>query len=351
MTARLHPTATAEVGRDALSGPVLLPEQVESWRERGFALVDGVLPGDLVERLVREADAVFPAEGSPEAERWHDFGSGGRMAFPSACEALNEATLHPRLLAAVQQLLSLAPAELRLSQADLWPKYGRARREGGDRDNDDQRIHVDYPNHTLTHPPVWSRPEAVEVLLYLSDWNRCGGATRVVAREGPDDPAYAWPITATPGVGDLEWVNDRERAEAYLESAAPEVARFRRELLYAREAEAVFGVGTTLFYRHDTWHRGTPLRSGSRRLALNLTFRAAASEWISTLQAGWAWAMYRPGRPMEHLLARASVEQRCVLGFPAPGHPYWTPETLAAVAARYGPLGMDLAPYESAGSA
>jgi hypothetical protein len=37
-----------------------------------------------------------------------------------------------------------------------------------------------------------------------------------------------------------------------------------------------------------------------------------------------------------------------VLGFPAPGDPYWTRETLAAVAARFGPLGMDLTPYEAA---
>jgi hypothetical protein len=49
---------------------------------------------------------------------------------------------------------------------------------------------------------------------------------------------------------------------------------------------------------------------------------------------------------MERLVARASVEQRCVLGFPAPGHCYWTPETVGAVGAHFGPLGMDMTPYE-----
>jgi len=58
--------------------------------------------------------------------------------------------------------------------------------------------------------------------------------------------------------------------------------------------------------------------------------------------------MYRPDRSMERLVAGASVAQRCVLGFPPPGHAYWTPATLAAVAARYGPLGMDLSPYAEA---
>ena len=328
--------------------PVLGADQVASWRERGFALVDGVFPEALLQRVVADANAVFPAAGSPEAERWHDFGSGGRMAFPSRSEAMNEATLHPRLIAAVAQLLGTRPAELRLTQSDLWPKYGREKREGGDRDNDDQRIHLDYPNHTLTHPPSWSDPEAVEVLLYLSAWCESGGATRVVPRRGPEDPAYEWPMTRTPGVGTLDWKNDRASAEAYLREAAPEVARFRDEHLYAREREVRFSAGTVLFYRHDTWHRGTPLEPGSRRLAQNLTFRKAPSEWISTLQPGWAWAMYRPGRSMERLVATATVEQRCVLGFPPPGHAYWNEQTLAAVEARYGPLGMDLTPYARA---
>ena len=84
------------------------------------------------------------------------------------------------------------------------------------------------------------------------------------------------------------------------------------------------------------------------RLAQNLTFRKTGSEWVSVLHPGWSWAMYRSGQPMERLLASSSVDQRCVLGFPAPGHPYWTRETLAAVRARYGALGMDMEPYVQA---
>ena len=85
-----------------------------------------------------------------------------------------------------------------------------------------------------------------------------------------------------------------------------------------------------------------------RQLVHNLTFRKAESEWISTLHPGWAWKMYRRGMDLERLIAAASVDQRCVLGFPAPGHPYWNPRTLDAVRARYGPLGMDLSPYSEA---
>ena len=35
-----------------------------------------------------------------------------------------------------------------------------------------------------------------------------------------------------------------------------------------------------------------------------------------------------------------------MLGFPAPGHPYWTAQTLAGVAARY-PM-LDLSPWRDA---
>jgi len=343
----LGPTVVQwEEPRPALDG-TLSNDQVACWRTRGFTLVDGLLPDDLIERVERDAVAALPAAGSAESLQITDFGSGGRLVFPSTSDAVNELTLHPRLLAAAARLLDIEPRELRLTQSDLWPKYGRANRGGTERDNDDQRIHVDYPNHTLTHPPRWHEPEAVEIVVYLSDVEACGGATAVVPRLGDDDPAYRWPIVDTPGVGGLEWFNDREAAEAYLEREAPEVARWRAEHLYPREVRARFHKGTLLFYRHDTWHRGTPLKPGTMRVAQNLTFRRASSEWVSTLHSGWAWSMYRPSLPVERLIARATVEQRCVLGFPTPGHPYWSAATIAAVAARYGPLGMDMEPYQS----
>ncbi len=328
---------------------VLTEASVASWREAGFTLVDGVLPRSLLEELAAEAARRYPEAGTPEADARRDFGSGGALVFPSECDALNAVTLHPRLLRAVARLLGTTPRELRLTQSDLWPKYGYAR-SGSHRDNADQRIHVDYPNHTLVHPPPWHAPEAVEIILYLSDVEACGGATAVVPRRGDGDPAYPWPIVKTPGVGRLLYRNDRASAEAYLEAEDPAAAAFRREHLYPRERRARFGFGSVLFYRHDTWHRGTPLRPGTRRFAQNLTFRRAGSEWISTLHSGWAWSMYRESQRMERLVAAATVDQRCVLGFPPPGHAYWTPETLDAVEARYGPLGMDMEPYRKASS-
>ena len=320
--------------------------QVSQWKAQGFAFVRGLIPGDLIESLRAAACSAFPQPGSEAASRYTDFGSDKRFVFPSTVTVFNEIILHHHLLRAVSMLLDASIRDVRLTQADLWPKYHRGEKVGL-RDNSDQRIHVDYPNHTLVHPTPWHRPEAVELILYLDDVEQTGGGTAVVAREGDDDPAYPWPIIASPGIGGLDYINDREMAEAYLADTRPEFALFRRQL-YEREACVRFRPGDVLLYRHDTWHRGTPMKPGAMRLVANMTYRKAASEWISNLHTGWAWSAYRDDKLLERLIATASLEQRAVLGFPQPGSHYWCNETLAAVTARYGIYGFDPEPYRRA---
>ena len=48
---------------------------------------------------------------------------------------------------------------------------------------------------------------------------------------------------------------------------------------------------------------------------------------------------------MRQFLERATPRQREMVGFPAPGHSYWTPETIADVAQRY--PRMDMTPYRN----
>jgi hypothetical protein len=58
-----------------------------------------------------------------------------------------------------------------------------------------------------------------------------------------------------------------------------------------------------------------------------------------------AWPKQSPER-WAKFIPQCSVRQRDLFGFPRPGDPYWTDETLAGVAARY--PGIDLEPYRSA---
>jgi hypothetical protein len=228
-------------------------------------VVGGIVPVDLV--LAARAAAVASWVAPPEAVPG-DFGDGG-FAFPGDCGEFNALTLHPRLLAAAAQLLGVGVRQLRLNQSDLWVKRGRPSLAGrtGPSDNADQRMHVDYPNHTLVHPSPFDAPDAVEAIIYFDHSDECGGETRVVTRESTGDPAYSWPIVGTPGIPPLPWVNDRASAEADIAARDPNLAAWRDEHLYARERAVEFGPATMLFYRHDVWHRGTPVAPGATRVA------------------------------------------------------------------------------------
>ena len=325
---------------------VLSDSEVNSWRTQGFVLVDNLLPEQTLTALADDAGSFFPEAGTEEAKMFRGFGSAQRFVFPSESAPCNDITLHEALLGAVANLLNVDVMDIRLTQSDLWPKYGRDQTDS-DYDNNDQRIHVDYPNHTLVHPPPWHKPEAVEVIIFLNDFEESGGPTAVVPRQGDNDPLYPWPIVSTPGVSGMRYVNNRHMAEQYLADEFPDVAEFRDQL-YEREVKARFRKGSVLLYRHDTWHRGTPVNAGARRMVQNLTFKLARSQWVSVLHPGWSWGMYRPSATMENLIAKSSVEQRTVLGFPAPGDEYWCDETIEAVGARYAAYGIDMEPYQQA---
>ena len=164
-----------------------------------------------------------------------------------------------RLLRAVHQLLGTPDDGIRLSQCDLWGKRGSVDNNFSPYCNSNQRIHCDYPNHTLVMPPSWENPEVVSMIVYYDESKFVGGETRVVPREGPADPAYhnlSSPLLLTPGGrSDLLWVNDCEHAEEYLKKNFPDVHKFRQEHLYPRECKVGFETGSILFYRHDIWHR------------------------------------------------------------------------------------------------
>ena len=46
------------------------------------------------------------------------------------------------------------------------------------------------------------------------------------------------------------------------------------------------------FYRHDIWHRGTPVNFGKVRRVINLAYRRESCDWLTTWNPGWAKNMY-----------------------------------------------------------
>jgi DNA-binding transcriptional LysR family regulator len=76
---------------------------------------------------------------------------------------------------------------------------------------------------------------------------------------------------------------------------------------------------------------------------MHLGFRPSSLQWGQ--RVGWAARSFE--REWVDFVRRATPRQLQAFGFPPPGHPYWTPETLAGMALRYPEL--DLAPWRQAG--
>ena len=337
---------TPSQARPLGSATVLSADQVHQWRTAGFVAVRGIWPTELIDQLSADNHVAFPEGGSLPGEQ--SIGAG--MEFPAyASSAVNEVALHDRFSAAAAELLGVdSPSRLRLAQAHSWAKTGHggeALENRGERDNDDQRMHVDFPNNSITHP-VSGGMDAVACLLYLDDVEGREGATAFVPCEGPHDPAYQWPLIRTPGAGGFRWINDRSVAEQYFAEKDPSTAEFRTAL-YAREVQVRYSVGTALLYRLDTWHRGTPLVPNATRRVQSMILKLAEADWIQpTFRSGSpVLHMYHPTQTLERLITSSSVIQRTLLGFPPPDSNYWTSATIDAVAARY--PGLDPAPYRA----
>ena len=322
----------------------LTQKQINQWREQGYLLVDDILEDNILRNAIKELNIIYPKVDNidkvNEIASKQDFGSNGLLEFPCTFNSINQITLSHNMIKAAEDLLG---EEIRLLQSDAWSKYG-GKKTNDSKNNRDQRIHVDYANNTLVHPSSWETPDAVAMIVYFDDSEITGGCTAVVPREGKNDINYKWPLINNPGVAGLPWKNDKDTIEEILKDSHPEVYEFRKEL-YKKEKFAAFKPGTVLFYRHDIWHRGTPVNIGQVRRAMNLAYRRESCDWLTTWNPGWARNMYHETFYLEKLIASSSVIQRNILGFPKPGHRYWNKETLEAVEKRYGPLGFDISPY------
>jgi hypothetical protein len=273
----------------------------QRWHDDGWLLFDGLVPAAEVEGAAGALAALRP----PPTERPPTAGSfGGIAQFPFADLHLSLLAVHPAVVAVAEDLLG--STDLRLYHAEAWAKYAGAA-------DYDQDLHRDFVNHTLTVPS--DDPAFGQVLCYL-----------YLAYVGPGD-------------GPTCFVSRHRTAELPLLPVA--VSRAARPDLYVEEVAATGPAGTVVAYRPDTFHRGSALtRRHASRFTILMSFRPAGAEWGH--RYGWADRGYWPG--WQPFIESASPRQLALIGFPSPGHPYWTPATLAGVALRYPRL--DLTPWK-----
>jgi hypothetical protein len=289
-------------------------EEKSQWEEDGWSLVQGVFSDAEIAAAQEALPALFPTaeefanDVDPERNRPFHIDSHSVMpVFPFESSALSHLVLHENIIALAQEFLDLT--DIRLYQGMLSAKYGNGAPD------DEQLLHVDYGNHTLVVP----RPEVgyqhLELFVYLSDVTPEKAATRMVSRglttDIPTERTYLSPT---------EYAH-----------------------LYEAEVPAAAPAGSILAYRPDVYHRGVRMTEpGAARFMLHVSFKPVATDWLGSQ----AWPGAAEGVAWHRFMQTPTVQQLTVLGFPEPGHAYWTEETLRGVAARY-PL-LDMTPWRAA---
>jgi hypothetical protein len=294
-------------------------EEQAQWEADGWCLVQGLLPADAVTAAQAALPALFPtaeefaADADPARNQpFRDDSHRVMPRFPFEDDALNDLVVHEGIIDLAGTLLGVDDVDLRMYQGMLSAKYS------GGALSDEQLLHADFGNHTLVVPRHEPGYQQLEMFVYLSDVTPDTAATRVVSRRLtggiPVERTYLGP-------------------EDYAE-------------LYQAQVPASGPAGSVLAYRPDLYHRGVRLTAPrAARFMLHVSYKPAATDWLGSFGlpgAGEDMSWYR-------FVARASERQLTVLGFPHPGHPYWTSHTLAGVAARY-PM-LDLSPWRSAARA
>jgi len=293
---------------------VVPADKRRSWEEDGWCVLEGAVEDAELASAQRALAKLFPsasemASGGPGAERWRTWDASW-PEFPFRSRTLNRLAVGDLMIDLAQELLG--EDDVRMYLAIATAKYA------GQPSEYNQLLHTDFPNHTLTVP----RPEAgyhqVETFIYLSDVGPHNGATRFVSRRR----------TAHVPVG--------EHTLNYADHGH----------LYEDPGEASAPAGSVVVYRPDVYHRSVDFTDPAQaRFMLHASYRPAAVEW-----GGYqSWPFKGFSMEWHAFVQQATPRQLAVLGFPAPGHPFWTEQTLAGVASRYPAL--DLTPWRDAMSA
>jgi hypothetical protein len=293
------------VGRSRLS-----PTLLSAWRRDGWCVIEGAIPpADLAaaqSALVRLFPTAEEMDGGTDDEKtaaWRTWDAAW-PEFPFHSSRLNKLVVHDVLIDLATELLQTD--DVRLYLALVTAKY--AHQSSGY----NQLLHADYPNHSLVVPRRDAGYEHLETFIYLNDVSTRNGATRLVSRTKTE----AIPV-------EQHTLNLVDYAH-----------------LYDEPGEAAGPAGSIVAYSGDVYHRSVDVSEpGQARFMLHVSYKPAPLDWMGYQ----AWPIKGFSPEWHKFVQQASVRQLSVLGFPKPGHPYWTDATLAGVAARY--PGLDMSPW------
>ncbi|MFZ0667125.1 MAG: phytanoyl-CoA dioxygenase family protein [Acidimicrobiales bacterium] len=292
-------------------GPLVPAELRSAWQEDGWCVWQEAIPLADIEAASRSLSHLFPTAEEMDSGTENEITSKYRIwdaawpEFPFRSRSLNRLALHPIVLDLAEGLLGTD--DIRLYMGLITAKYANQS------SHFNQLLHTDFPNHMIVVPRRGY--EQLELFLYLTDVTRENGATRLVS------------------VKKTSHIPVERHTLSF--SEYPE--------LYEESGEATGQTGSIVCYRPDVYHRSLDWSDpGRRRIMMHLSFRKGAAEW-----GGYhAWP-YKGLSPDWHNFVNGSnPRELATLGFPKPGHPYWTEQTLAGVSARY--RGLDMALWRAA---
>jgi hypothetical protein len=274
---------------------------LEDFASDGFVILPSFLSLEDLAAGVNGLPALFPTaedfhQGVDERrERFIGDEFAGIDFFPFADVELSLLSVHPKLVALARTLLGAE--DVRLYSAEVWVKYTGAA-------DYSQNLHRDALGHTVLVPSTDPAFRQIEIFLFLCDVPEDLGPPHYV----PGGVTDQLPLLPN-------WLP---------QAKVPEV--------YAAEVSSTGPRGTVVAYSTDTLHRGTQLVAPEgARYTIHVNFRRADAEWA--LRRGWATIAHEPA--WYDFVARATVEQLRLFGFPPSGHPYWTEQTLRDMQVRY----------------
>jgi len=291
-------------------------KHIEHYRTHGYVVVENFLTHDELTRAQQEIENIIPGwleyaenPNKPMPDRLQDPPRTRRQnRFPFVGDQLNAITLHPDLRAFAA--VNAGHDNLFCEQADLAYKYQ------GHRADREQLMHVDYTNHTLVYPTIDQQYWQTAYLIYYTDVDEGLAPTAVCTWQHYKDEIL-WPTS---------------------------YKKHQRASLYDNEIKVVVPAGSVLAYSMRTFHRGTAFKRPGARIGEFVTYAPSNCPWLGIV----GWPEQGDNHSFQGWVEKATVEERGLLGFPAPGDHYWNREALAGVAARF--PGMDLGPYQNESS-
>lgn len=291
---------------------VLTSRYRQEWQTDGWCVIPSVVPADDLVAAQRAVDRLFPTAREMDSgvtndrtEPWRTTFDAKWPEFPYQSRALNRLTFHDVVLDLAESFLG--SDDLRMYGSLVTAKY--ANQSSGF----NQLLHADFPNHTILAPRIDDGYPQLELFVYLTDVH--AGATRLVSR--------------------------RKTAHIPVEQHTLAYTDFPE--LYDDPGVAEGAAGSIVAYRPDVYHRSVDVTEpGVRRIMMHVSFRLAEAEW-SQYQA---WAFKGFSTEWHNFVQASGPRELALVGFPKPGHPYWTEDTIRRVNARY--PGLDMTPWRTA---